>query len=159
LYCQQRPKSTTYLIQNSAIRPVGHFALAAGMMNKAEVNLGNANLADCEVLLNNKEVWKQKWVTRRTKHHSSNCLANTPIDASYGGITRFTTTRPWRHCTRKRALCALLVMGYVSLINEIHCWHKTSVFDARHAVCITTGEKILWSILPTTRVSDRTRYS
>jgi hypothetical protein len=30
------------------------------MMNKAEVNLGNANLADCEVLLNNEVVWNQK---------------------------------------------------------------------------------------------------
>jgi hypothetical protein len=64
------------------------------MMNKAEVNLGNANLADCEVLLNNEVVWNQKWVTQRTKHHSSNCLANTPIDASYGATTGFTTTRP-----------------------------------------------------------------
>ena len=42
---------------------------------------------------------------------------------------------------------------------KLTCRHKTSVLDARHVVCITTGKKILWSILPTTRVSDRTRYS
>ena len=34
--------------------------------SKAEASIGNANLADCEVLLNKEEVWKQKWVTRTT---------------------------------------------------------------------------------------------